>query len=135
MVFKKPDEEFVKEGAEEVTDKDIETVIERSEDIKKKFDAKGPLKRFIVDARLLSALVKDWRTGRYRQALYGTIAAVVFALLYVFNPFDLLPDVLPFIGAVDDASVIAACLMLVERDLNKYRGWKENQLLIDEPKG
>jgi len=43
--------------------------------------------------------------------------------------------VLPFIGAVDDASVVAACLMLVERDLNKYRGWKEHQLMIDEPKG
>ena len=133
-MLKKPAEEFVKEGAEEVTPKDIETVVERSEEIKQKFSAKGPLKRFIEDSRLLTALVKDWRAGRYRQALYGTIAAVVFALVYVFNPFDLIPDVLPFIGVVDDASVIAACLILVERDLTKYRGWKERQLMIDEPK-
>ena len=133
-MFKKPDEEFVKEGAEEVTPKDIETVVEKSEDIKEKFSARGPLKRFIVDARLLTALVKDWRAGRYRQALYGTIAAVVFALLYVFNPFDLVPDVLPFIGAVDDAAVIGACLMLVERDLNKYRSWKEGKLMLEEGK-
>jgi uncharacterized membrane protein YkvA (DUF1232 family) len=133
-MFKKPDEEFVKEGAEEVTPKDIETVVEKSEDIKEKFSARGPLKRFIVDARLLTALVKDWRAGRYRQALYGTIAAVVFALLYVFNPFDLVPDVLPFIGAVDDAAVIGACLMLVERDLNKYRNWKEGKLMLEEGK-
>jgi uncharacterized membrane protein YkvA (DUF1232 family) len=131
-MFKKPDEEFIKEGAEEVTPKDIETVVEKSEDIKEKFSARGPLKRFIVDARLLTALVKDWRAGKYRQALYGTIAAVVFALLYVFNPFDLVPDVLPFIGAVDDAAVIGACLMLVERDLNKYRHWKEGQVMLEE---
>src|SRR5512144_1558038 len=107
MMLKKPDEEFVKEGAEEITQTDIDKVVEKSEDIKKKFSARGPLKRFIVDARLLTSLIGDWRTGKYRQVLYGTIAAVVFALLYVFNPFDLIPDVLPVIGVVDDASVIA----------------------------
>ncbi len=132
-MFKKPDQEFVKEGAEDITPKDIDKVVERSEDIQKKFSARGPLKRFVVDARLLSALVKDWRTGKYRQALYWTIAAVAFALLYVFNPFDIIPDVLPFIGVVDDATVIGALLMLVERDLNQYRSWKEGQVMLEEP--
>lgn len=133
-MLKKPDQEFVKEGAEDVTPKDIEKVDEKSEEIKKKFSARGPLKRFVVDARLLTALIKDWRTGKYRQALYGTIAAVAFALLYVFNPFDIVPDVLPFIGVLDDATVIGALLMLVERDLNKYRGWKEGQGIIEDVK-
>lgn len=128
-MLKKPGQEFIKEGAEEVTPKDIEKVDEKSEDIQEKFSARGPLKRFIVDARLLSALIKDWRAGKYRQALYGTIAAVAFALLYVFNPFDIVPDVLPFLGVLDDATVMGALLMLVERDLNKYRSWKEGQLL------
>lgn len=133
-MFKKPDQEFVKEGAEEVTPKDIEKVVDKSEDIKKKFSARGPLKRFVVDARLLTALVKDWRAGKYRQALYGTIAAVVFALLYVFNPLDIVPDVLPIIGVLDDATVIGALLMLVERDLTKYRSWKEGQLMLGDGK-
>ncbi len=133
-MLKKPDEEFVKEGAEEVTQKDIEKVVEKSEDIQKKFSARGPLKRFIADARLLTSLIQDWRTGKYRQVLYGTIVAAVFALLYVFNPFDIIPDVLPVIGVVDDASVIAACLMLIEQDLNKYRSWKEGQFLLEDGK-
>jgi uncharacterized membrane protein YkvA (DUF1232 family) len=77
-------------------------------------------------------LIKDWRAGRYRQALYGTIAAVAFALLYVFNPFDIVPDVLPIIGALDDATVIGALLMLVERDLKKYRTWKEGQFTVED---
>ena len=135
MVVKKPDEEFVKEGAEKITPEDIQTAAERSEEINKKFSSKGPLKRFIEDGKLLSALIKDWRAGRYRKAMYGTIAAAAFALLYVLNPFDLVPDVLPFIGAVDDAAVLGACLMLLERDLRQYRTWKENQLMLDAPKG
>jgi uncharacterized membrane protein YkvA (DUF1232 family) len=134
MGFKQPDEEFVKEGAEKITPEDIKTAAERSEEINKQFSARGPLKRFIADGKLLGALIKDWRAGKYRQALYGTIAAAAFALLYVFNPFDLMPDVLPFIGAVDDAAVLGACLMLIERDLRLYRGWKEQQLLLEEPK-
>lgn len=133
-MFKKPDEEFVKEGAEKVTSKDIQTVAERSEEINKKFSARGPLKRFITDGKVLTALVKDWRAGKYRQALYGTIAAVVFGLIYVINPLDIVPDVLPFLGVVDDATVIGALLMLVERDLNKYRSWKQSQLMIDDEK-
>ena len=131
MMSGKPDEEFVKEGAQKVTEKDIEKVVAKSEEIEEKFKARGPLKRFIEDYRVLAALVKDYRTGRYRQALYGTIAAVVFALLYVFNPFDLIPDVLPLIGVVDDAAVITACLMLIERDLNKYRNWKVRRVEVE----
>src|SRR5574341_303379 len=128
MMSEKSSEEFVREGAQKVTEKDIEKVVIKSEEIEEKFKARGPLKRFIEDYRVLRELVKDYRLGKYRQALYGTIAAVVFALLYVFNPFDLLPDVLPFIGVLDDASVMAACLMLIERDLGQYRKWKVRQV-------
>lgn len=128
-MLEKTSEEYVKEGAEKVTPKDIDVVVDKSEEIKDKFSARGPLKRFIEDGKVLTALIKDWRAGKYRQALYGTIAAVAFGLLYVFNPLDIVPDVLPFIGVVDDATVIGALLLLVERDLKKYRSWKETQLM------
>ena len=128
-MLEKTSEEYVKEGAEKVTPKDIDIVVDKSEEIKDKFSARGPLKRFIEDGKVLTALIKDWRAGKYRQALYGTIAAVAFGLLYVFNPLDIVPDVLPFIGVVDDATVIGALLLLVERDLKKYRSWKETQLM------
>ena|SRR5687767_9989509 len=123
----KAGEEFVKEGAEKMTEKDIEKVVDKSDEIKEKFVSRGPLKRFIEDGKLLIALIKDYRASRYRQVPYGIIAAAVFALLYVFNPFDLVPDVLPFVGAVDDATVIGACLLMMEKDLNKFRNWKEGQ--------
>ena len=119
----KADEEFIKEGAEKITDKDVEKVVDKSEEINQKFTSRGPLKRFVEDAKILLALVKDYRAGGYRQTPYGIIAAIVFSLIYVFNPFDLVPDVLPFIGAVDDATVVGACLLLVEKDLKKYKDW------------
>jgi uncharacterized membrane protein YkvA (DUF1232 family) len=128
-MFEKTGEEYVKEGAEKVTPRDIDKVAAKSDEIRDKFSARGPLKRFVEDGKVLRALIRDWRAGKYRQALYGTIAAVAFGLLYVLNPFDIVPDVLPFIGAVDDATVIGALLLLVERDLKKYRSWKESQFV------
>jgi uncharacterized membrane protein YkvA (DUF1232 family) len=126
-MLKKPNAEYVREGAAKVTDQDIENVANQAEDIRNQFSARGPLKRFIQDGRMLTALVRDWRSGRYRGAMRWTIAAAAFALTYVINPFDIVPDVIPFVGAVDDASVIAACLFLIERDLFKYRDWKIGQ--------
>jgi uncharacterized membrane protein YkvA (DUF1232 family) len=128
-------EDYVKAGAEKVTTQDIEKVVEHADEIRQQFKSRGPLKRFVDDSKTLVSLLKDYRKGNYRTALFGTIAAVAFALIYVFNPFDIIPDVLPFVGAIDDASVIAACLMLVERDLVKYRTWKVNQPIDVDPGG
>jgi len=126
MSTQKSDQEFVKEGAEKVTQKDIEKVVNKSEEIKKKFTGRS-LGRFIQDAQLLISVVKDYWFGKYRQVPYGAVAAIVFTLIYIFNPLDLVPDVLPIIGEVDDAAVMAACLILVEQDLYKYKDWKQAQ--------
>ena len=126
MKSTKAEEEFVKQGAEKMTEKDVEKVVVKSEDIQKKFAARGPLKRFIEDAKLLIAMVRDYWKRNYREVPFGTIGAIAFTLLYVLNPFDLVPDVLPIIGEVDDVMVMTAGLMLVEGDLHKYRKWKEH---------
>jgi len=126
-MLNKPDEEFVKEGAQKIIEKDLEKVVNKSEEIKRKFSTKGPLARFIEDGQLLIAIVKDYWSRTYRQVPYGVIASIVFTLIYVLNPFDLVPDMLPLIGQLDDVAVMGACLILVEQDLQKYKDWKQGQ--------
>ena len=121
------EQKLIENGAQKVTDKDLEKVVSRSEEIKKKFTAGGPLKRFIEDGQLLVSVVRDYRTGAFRKIPFGTIAAIVFTLIYVFDPFDLVPDFLPIIGQIDDAAVVAACLILIEHDLQTYKLWKQDQ--------
>ncbi len=105
---------LVRAGSQSVSDKDIDKVVAKSEEIKKKFRPGGPLQRFIVDGQLLIAMVKDYWARRYRKVPLGVIGAAVFTLLYVLNPLDLMPDVIPLVGQIDDAAVVAACLMLIE---------------------
>ena len=121
------EQKMIETGAEKVTDKDLEKVVSKSDDIKKKFTLGGPLHRFIEDGQLLLSVVKDYRSGAFRKIPFGTIAAIVFTLAYVINPFDLIPDFIPIIGQIDDAAVVAACLVLVEHDLQTYKLWKQDQ--------
>ena len=116
--------ELIREGARRIDPKDLEKVVDRAEEIKKKFALPGPLNRFVEDGRLLIELVRDYLSGKYRQLPYWTIAASAFTLIYVFNPLDIVPDVLPVVGVLDDATIVGACLMMIEQDLLHYRKWK-----------
>jgi uncharacterized membrane protein YkvA (DUF1232 family) len=116
--------DIITKEAQKVTPQDVEKVLNKSEEIRRKFESEGPLGKFINDCKLFLALVKDYWHGKYRRIPYWTIAAIVVALLYVLNPFDLIPDFIPGFGQVDDAAVVAACLLLVRKDLQKYKKWK-----------
>jgi len=115
---------IVTKEAERVTDQDIEKVLAKSEEIRKRFETGGPLGKFVDDFKLLMAVVKDYRRGKYRKIPFWTVAAIVGALLYVLNPLDLIPDFIPLLGQIDDAAVVAACLLMVRQDLHKYKKWK-----------
>lgn len=69
-------------------------------------------KRTLVDAmrqiphylRLLGGLFTDRRVSVVDKALVGA------AIAYVISPFDLIPDVVPFLGQVDDVFLITTAL-------------------------
>ncbi len=73
------------------------------------------------------SLLKDYWNGDYREVSWGTIASIIVALLYIFSPIDLIPDFIPVIGLTDDAMVVAFCLNLIHKDLEKYKKFKKNQ--------
>lgn len=118
---------FISEGAAGIGDNDVRKAVDREDDIKDKVSGSDLLHRFYEDVVLLFAMVGDYWNGVYRIIPWWAVAAVVFALLYVLNPFDLIPDILPVIGLTDDAAVLALCLAMTEKDILKYRDWKELQ--------
>ena len=118
------DEDFIRKGATRVTDDDFKKVGDRAGDITRTFGRGGPLGRFLDDARVLLAMAADYYSGNYRKIPYWAVAAIVFALLYVLNPFDIVPDVIPVLGYIDDAAVVGLCLAMVEQQLHEYREWR-----------
>lgn len=79
-----------------------------------KRSAKGRMSNFLMFlpnlVRLLGRLLKDARVPSAEKVLF------VAAIVYVISPLDLIPDIFPFIGQVDDIYVVALTLLrLVNR--------------------
>lgn len=115
-----------------VTQEDIDKIFQKRKEIEDKFSGNGPLGKFWSDLKLLFELVNDYRKGEYREIPWTSIAAIIGALLYVLSPIDLIPDFVPVIGLLDDAAVVALCLRAIDGDLQAYKKWKiDNVVVID----
>lgn len=116
---------FIQRRASKVTESDVGKAADESDSIRSKFEHVGPLGRYLEDVKLLISIVKDYRAGTYRAVPWWAISAIVFTLLYVISPIDLIPDFIPVIGYMDDAAVLSVCMILVEQELHTYKSWKE----------
>ncbi len=118
---------FLRKKASKITEVDVKKAVDESDSIRNKFEHAGPLGRYLDDVKLLISIVRDYWSGEYRAVPWWAISAIVFTLLYVVSPIDLIPDFIPVIGYMDDAAVVSVCLMLVEQELHTYKKWKMEQ--------
>ncbi|NGZ89836.1 YkvA family protein [Psychroflexus maritimus] len=126
MKKKKIDENYIEGERKKIEEKDINHALTNEEEIKKKVSRLGKFKQQI---NLLFSMLKDYKNKKYTSVPWLSIAAITFALLYLLNPLDFMPDFIPFIGYVDDASIIGITLKLISEDLEAYQKWKEKSHL------
>ncbi len=80
---------------------------------------------------LFVSLVRSYIKKEYRQIPFMSIVTIVAALIYFLSPLDVIPDFIPGLGFVDDATIIAFCFMSFKHDLDKYSNWLKNNDVID----
>ncbi len=115
--------EFFEQESNAVSNEDLQNIAQDAEKIREMMQS-SKLKALTSEVEHLIAMVKDYLTGRYKELPFQTIAAAVFALGYLLNPFDLIPDVIPVVGLVDDAAVLAFCIAQIKTDLDHYKEWR-----------
>ena len=76
------------------------------------------------------SLVKNYVQGKYTTVPYGTILAVLSALIYFLAPIDIVPDFIPLAGYIDDMAVLGLCMNMVSIDIETYEKWRQAQGLI-----
>jgi uncharacterized membrane protein YkvA (DUF1232 family) len=82
------------------------------------------MQRVTNQTRLATELVDDFQAGVYRGVAWGCIALLAGALVYVVSPADAIPDVIPWLGTLDDLLVTSLALRLVRRQLERYCAFK-----------
>ena len=72
--------------------------------------------------RLVLELIDDFAAGSYREIPWHSMAVAAGAVLYAVSPTDIVPDVLPLVGSLDDLFLIGLALRLIRKDLRAYLG-------------
>lgn len=74
----------------------------------------------------LLRLVSAWLRGHYSRIPWRTIILATAAIIYFVNPFDLFPDLVPMVGYLDDAGVLAFVVRAIQKDINAFLDWERS---------
>ena len=69
-------------------------------------------------------LIRAYADGQYRQIPESTFVVIIAAIVYVVNPLDVIPDALPALGYLDDATVLALAVKRSREALDDFMAWE-----------
>jgi uncharacterized membrane protein YkvA (DUF1232 family) len=117
-------EKTVKDGIDRMTEGDVKRAARRAGKAKHKANA-GILKKLVCWIHDFADMLTDYVDKRFTDVPWYTIAALAFAITYVINPFDIIPDAVILVGAVDDFCVMTIVISLCEVDIQRWREWRK----------
>lgn len=85
-------------------------------------------------------MIKDYRKHTYKLISDSTIITLIFSVLYIISPIDIIPDGIGIVGLLDDMAIIAYTIRTCYEELCAYKLWlatrdlslKEAQKIIME---
>ena len=83
--------------------------------------------KFLLLVRMIEAALR----GEYEIDL-GSLALLITVVIYVISPIDAAPDFLPFIGWLDDASVVGIIFKILEDMISKFEKYEKEKNRIKE---
>jgi uncharacterized membrane protein YkvA (DUF1232 family) len=112
---------------------DAKTCLNNPEDLQALFNEaakkaaavpREPFKECWPYLQTMLRLIRAHQRGEYDQVPNDALLWIVAALNYLIDPFDLIPDKTPFLGFVDDATVIEFVRDKNRQALDDFMTWE-----------
>lgn len=81
--------------------------------------------KFKTLLRLIRALYKK----EYKDFPWGSLVKATATIIYLVSPLDVIPDVLPFVGMMDDFALISWTIGSLSDDIKNFENWEQAQVL------
>lgn len=122
----RPNRKTIKKAIELLGDgkRTMQTVSSAAE---KAEDNRNALTAIWDDLTSLLRIVKNWKSGSYREMPWNTVVLSTGAIIYFLTPVDLVPDVIPVLGLIDDIAVVRWVIGAIRSDLAKFRAWEASK--------
>src|SRR5205085_10558543 len=69
-------------------------------------------------------LIRAYSQGSYRDVPESTLVVIIAAIIYIVNPLDVIPDAIPALGFLDDATVLALAVRRSRQTLDDFMAWE-----------
>lgn len=77
--------------------------------------------------QLLGQMIKAATSGEYKGIPNTTLVGGIAVFIYFLTPIDLIPDFIPVIGLLDDATLLAWFMTSIKSELDKFKEWQESR--------
>ncbi len=84
----------------------------------------GPLADLWKNLQTVFRLLQAYFSRQYTAIPWGSIVLIVGSVIYFVSPIDLMPDIIPLSGFIDDAAVLMFVLAQLKADLDRFAQWE-----------
>jgi len=85
---------------------------------------KDPFKDLWAYFQAMLRLIRAYYRREYRNISMQNLVMIVGAIIYILNPFDLIPDWIAGLGFADDAVVLALAVRRTRQTLDDFMTWE-----------
>ena len=76
--------------------------------------------------RLFIRIINAYTSKEYTYVPWKTICLIVAGLIYFIYPVDLIPDLIPVSGLIDDIALIAWIYESIQDDIDNFLEWEKS---------
>ena len=96
--------------------------------VKKASSSKAALENTWHHLTALIRMVRYNMSGQYSNLPWKTLIIALTGIIYFVNPLDAIPDILPVVGLVDDAALIAFIAKSIGSEVAEFLKWEKKHL-------